>query len=70
MCAICDKVATKPLDDTAREELLKEIGVAIKAKNNSAHFSKVMDRLLGTQLSKRDQAIESMWENDHRNDGK
>lgn len=65
MCDLCAKVAVKgPSDPKA---LLEEVGKAIAAGTSPEHFTKALDVLLGTTLPPRDEYVEAIWEDNHRN---
>jgi hypothetical protein len=60
MCRVCKM----PLDN--EKAVLEAIEKKIKAGANPEHFTPLLDKLLGTEMTERDTEIEEEWEKRNR----
>lgn len=66
MCATCNKINKRideaPMGSVDLEKALADIAAAIKKGRSYSHFEKLTNRLLGTEMSPRDRALEKRWQ--------
>ncbi len=60
MCRVCNM----PLDN--EQVVLAAVEQAIKNGTNPEHFTKLLDKLLGTEMAERNTEVEEAWENANR----
>jgi hypothetical protein len=71
MCAICDSLKGKklPLNPEETDRILDQVASRVREKPSMArHFDKVLDLVLGTEMTPRNTEAEEVFESNNRKD--